>query len=42
MCKYCDESISDHCADCLACFNGDMGHGLDCDSESINFFVEDK
>jgi len=30
MCKYCDESISDHCANCFACFNGDAGHSIDC------------
>ena len=41
-CKNCDEPVQEHCADCYACFNGDSGHGLDCDGESINFFVEDK
>ena len=38
-CKNCDEPVQEHCADCYACFNGDAGHGLDCDGESISFFV---
>ena len=38
-CKNCDEPVQEHCADCYACFNGDSGHGLDCDRESISFFV---
>ena len=41
-CKNCDEPVQDHCASCYACFDGDSGHGLDCDGESISFFVEDK
>ena len=39
-CKNCDEPVQEHCADCYACFNGDAGHGLDCDGESISFFIE--
>ena len=36
-CKNCDEPVQDHCASCYACFDGDSGHGLDCDGESISF-----
>jgi hypothetical protein len=28
LCNICDESIKDHCADCLACFDD---HRIDCE-----------
>ena len=34
-CRQCEELYEDHCRDCAACFNGDSGHGLDCNVGSI-------